>query len=295
MIAKGVNGLWSTVNAGREGLVQGTNLAEKGVDIVDDLIDTYNETIQAAKQLNLRNICPSARDELCALNNPLYAAGDKCFPNADEVWNVLEDNQKEIAEAVGSIKPDLIELDLLLRDINDQVKRFDWAFWVAGTAVLILALITILQMIAMWLPRLSPQELDKQSFCGKFLYYMKHSWFVVPLYILVVVISWVFSTTFIIASMVSADFCYDSPNERMVFLIAYVSNCKSNVVLDALGGAAEFGLVAFNGVNEFAKIISVREQIERLMNTHCHDTLLTQASILPCTSTGLCVCRGPSL
>ena len=216
MISKGVNGLWYTVNAGREGLVQGTNLAEKGVDIVDGLINTYNDTIQAAKQLDLRKICPSARDELCALNNPLYVAGDKCFPDADEVWNVLEKNQKEIAEQVGSIKPDLVELDILLHDINNQIKSFDWAFWVAGTAVLILAIITILQMIAMWLPFLSPQEVEEKSCGRKFLHHMKHSWFVVPLYIFVVTISWVFSTTFIIASMVSADFCYDSPNQRMV-------------------------------------------------------------------------------
>ena len=216
MIAKGVDGLWKTVNAGREGLVKGTVLAEHGAGIIDDLVNTYNDTIVAAKKLDLRTFCPSARDAICELNNPLYVAGDSCFPNADEVWNVLEKNQKEVAEQISTIKPDLVELDIILHDVNDQIKKFDWAFWVAGSAVLVLAIITAIQMVAMWFPLLSSDEARTRSCGRRFLQLMKHSWFVVPLYIFVVVISWVFSTTFVIASMASADFCYDSPNPRMV-------------------------------------------------------------------------------
>ena len=43
------------------------------------------------------------------------------------------------------------------------------------------------------------------------------------------------------------------------FLISYVSDCKSNLVLDALGAATDFGLKTMDGVNEFAKFIAVNK------------------------------------
>jgi hypothetical protein len=130
-----------------------------------------------------------------------------------------------------ALESDLYEL-LELLDTADKYypKHFAWAFWVAAGASLGLGALCLFLLLA--IVRLSTQPPKDEALppVVKFV----RSWMVVPLFLLLTCIGWLFSMVFIVASTGTADFCFNSPDGPVLNILAQVGDNFDSIVFDFL-------------------------------------------------------------
>jgi hypothetical protein len=207
MVAYGVKGLNSSVSDGKDGLVQGENLAYSGVELINTYMSHQNATIASAQEVvagSNETICPQAKEVICS-NPDVDCSVFEGYPSflaaVDQLYAQLTDTKADLNEAAA-----------LMNDASEYIDNFTWAFWVATAIVLLYAICTLLILngiILAWQKKL-------HGTCWQRTTSRIRGWFIIPLFIFLLILGWIFAMVFVIGSAASGDFCYDSPDANVV-------------------------------------------------------------------------------
>jgi hypothetical protein len=170
-------------------------------------------------------MCPGVAPSLCTnVTSEDRVCDFSQVPVYEELINLLQIFDGTLDLIFGeleALESDLYEL-LDLLDTADKYypKHFSWAFWVAAGASLGLGALCLFLFLV--IVRLSTQPPKDEALppVVKFV----RSWMVVPLFLLLTCVGWLFSMVFIVASTGTADFCYNSPDGPILNLLAQVGD-----------------------------------------------------------------------
>jgi hypothetical protein len=133
---------------------------------------------------------------------------------------------RELAfEEVMKFRGDLVKIQDTADEMDQRAESFNWAFWVAAAFALALAVLCFLMMITVVL------AWKDYLFRGVRCFRMT---VIVPLFIFLVIVSWVFAVVFVIGSMAVADTCIDSPDERVLSVVDKYRDELDSIITDFL-------------------------------------------------------------
>lgn len=209
MLVYGVRGLNQSIGFGHSGLDQGESLANTGVSLIDAFLERQNATLtaaQAVQEASNVTLCPQVKTAICS--DPAEFDCGMIFDALPSFLSMMDD----IATQLTSTQGDLNETAALINSANAALSSFDWAFWVAAGAVILLIFCTLIILngvILAWRKQLHGTKWQRVTS-------RLRAWFIVPLFVVLLIIGWIFSMVFVIGSAATADFCYDSPNGNVV-------------------------------------------------------------------------------
>ncbi len=168
------------------------------------------------------------------------------IPYGEELANmvdVLDTSLDGILEGFGNFEQDLKSLQSLLSDADlFYPKHGTWVFWTAAGCSLALGCIGVILTGGMIYLEMEQQSNGLERNLPSGFSYCR-SWMLVPLFLLLAIISWSLSMSFIFLGIGSSDLCYNSPDipilnlletveddfDSLVFLFLryYVSGCPS--------------------------------------------------------------------
>lgn len=228
MVYFGVDQLYGTLKQTRNGIDQAQALSLKGVDAIDNFVNTYNATASAARDLDASGYCPQVREAVC---DEIPGPFGTCVLTgiADQLDSMMAQSSQFVFGQAESIRPDLIQTATMLGEINDDVGKFNWAFYVSGAAAVLLAILNVIIVVGVVfqeikISRKATTAAAETESSLSAVSDVPQKWFIVPLYIVSVIISWIFFAVFLIGTTATADFCYDSPN-RNVLVRSYLCKC----------------------------------------------------------------------
>jgi hypothetical protein len=181
------------------------------------------------------NIAPpctnvTSPDRVCDFSEtPFEEELTTLFQLLDGTFDLLVDGQ-----AMDTLESDLVELLGMLDKANDYYpKHFAWAFWVAAGSSLTLATLCLFIMTGVLLvsTKQHPNDDDERLPNG---FKWIRSWLVVPLFLFLTVVGWIFSMIVIIASIGSADLCIDSPDGPVLSILSQLQDEFVSVVYSYL-------------------------------------------------------------
>mmetsp|Transcript_10501 Transcript_10501/g.19140 ORF Transcript_10501/g.19140 Transcript_10501/m.19140 type:complete len:690 (-) Transcript_10501:177-2246(-) len=268
-ITKGVESFVGSLDNSRKGIAQAQWLAEQAIVLVDNYVGRQKEASNEVGYLGLNwtTACPTIRDKVC-----YNTTDDTCdyadLFSGDEIdafYSYIEGN---VFDQLSDFRSDLVELIGTFENLDKMVDNFYWAFIVAACFAGIIGVLDIVLMygiIAAWRHKLHGSEL--QMLGGIARHYI-----VLPMFIFSIVISWIFSMVFIIGSIMSADFCYNSPDTFLTswlnhnkddfsstifdFAIYYIGGCKPDDIPVDLESASEALLNASLTVSNIAERVA---------------------------------------
>jgi hypothetical protein len=187
-------------------------LLQGGLDLVDRILANMVQTHTTIAQLltDMNTICPAARENLCT---DLDQVPESC--NFDGVFDgevlkntmvFLANTRIDVAEELLDVRASLEEQIAAAEGLSNSGANFDWALYCSIGFSLALALLCLCLMVGACF------RLPRVVRCFQ-------TWFMVPLFVLLVTLSWAFSMAFVIGSMSLADFCVDSPDEKLLTIL----------------------------------------------------------------------------
>ena len=242
-INEGIVKLAATLDTGIVGMKQTKEIIEGGIDIIlsfqeirnnaSGVLDALHSTVANAswcplKREDLIESCSAlldrndtALDAIFATNGTLQDAinGTGCevlgYPMQEvliKLFVIYQSISLSFA-AMDVLLSDLIEIVNLIDWIIPQARSFYWAFYVsAGFAVTVdvIILVLLFGVYLAWRKRH-----NKPFSCAR-------SYFVIPLLVICVFLMWLFAIVFCFTAILTADFCYDGPDTRLLkTLIAF--------------------------------------------------------------------------
>jgi hypothetical protein len=210
MLVFGITSLNDSVKDGRDGLAQGESLANDAVTLIDSYLYRQNSTLEAARSVQQASndvICPNLRSVICSDASTFDCNYILDLGSNSAVTSALN----EIVTQLVQVRSDLVEASAIMNNIDQQVTKFNWAFWVAAGAVILMAICTLLILngvILAWQKKL-------RGTCWQRTTSRIRGWCIVPVFILLLVIGWVFSMVFVMGYTATSDFCYNSPDENV--------------------------------------------------------------------------------
>lgn len=220
MIVAGIMNLSDASIAMTEGLEKARNIALNGVLLIDDFLSNQSifiGTIQSYRA-TLNGFCPQVAETVCESLSPISNCNFTSFSEKIRVllWDIYIDLSTYAFFELSSVQNDLVSFAGTMSSLQHGVNGFTWAFWTACLWSLLLMMFTIFLMYGIVLA----WREDRQFGFFRWVVTLMHHWLVVPLYILFVILTWVFSMIFVIGTAVTADFCFDSPDSKVL-----VSGC----------------------------------------------------------------------
>jgi hypothetical protein len=228
---KGIDALASNLDDGRHHLNLIDGLMNDAVDLLVDF-ERDQRVVRDTTILLLDRVnghCPNVREQLCVTDtfDRLYLyCNFTGLPLEDEVGELYQNfgvAEKLILTTTGPIKNDLQMLMDKTSDLDDQAKQFDWAFWVASACTYALAVICavfICGVVLTWREQASPT----------FGWHLAH--FILPMFLFLLLLAWVFTMAFIIGSTATTDFCANSPDERVESLLSRIQGEFESAMYD---------------------------------------------------------------
>jgi hypothetical protein len=230
MVSKGITSLVDTVDGGRDAIKKVANLTRQAIELVDSFLETT--TIAQYETTNLlqatNGFCPNVRESLCEDISNATNCNFQGIPYASEIEKVVDyfDGVKGLVfEDVVKFRADLVTMAEAADGVDEKAKTFNWAFWVAASFALALALLCFIMMLGVILAWV--HKLPRVFHCFRIIV-------IVPLFMFLVLISWVFSMVFVIGSMTLADTCIDSPDEIILDLLNNIRNDISSIIAEFL-------------------------------------------------------------
>jgi len=220
MVAKGFHSLTNSLRYIGDSIDQAENVADRALNISDYFLEVQNETLAAIGLYN--KIAP---DMWCP---PIINITNEGVRDAIEA---LEDDFGRTLEAIA---PLLDSLDQTVRSFQDDIQvlldmfntidkhasTFSWAHYIAAAFVAILVVMVVVILVDNTL------ALANIGFFGnrtkpkvwKPIKCLTHTAFSVVFWFMLFLM-WLFSTIFVLGSVVSADFCLDSPDPQISTLL----------------------------------------------------------------------------
>lgn len=229
---KGVQSLVDTLDGGRTAIDQATTLTRQGMALIDQFLDTKQQAAnETARLLTITNtFCPAIRPTLCAdiLNGQDCNLDGIPFATAiEEVITYFEGTTGFVFEEITNFRNDLETMLEAADEMDQKAATFNWAFWCAYAFNLTLAILSFFIMMGVILAWAPYRRLANIFYCIR-------SFFIVPLFIIMVVCSWIFSMVFVIGSMALADTCVDSPDGVVLKVLDNMRDDISSIIADFL-------------------------------------------------------------
>jgi hypothetical protein len=243
MVTYGVGALQQSVGDVKRGLQQTSDLATTAQTLIAEFAAGQDAAINATEFMltDVNGICPPLREQLC---DDILTATNCDFsgiPFEQEIQTVVDyyaGVQDLVYDELEGFQKDLQEVIDLTAEIDAQVGNFQWAFYVASAfaiTVAVLSFFILIGVVMAW-----NEKLDGS--CFRWI----RNLVVVPVYVLLVFLSLLFSCIFIAGSLTTADVCYNSPDNVVLqvleskqddfstvlynFLVFYVGGCPENTV-----------------------------------------------------------------
>ena len=204
-----VDGLEQTMNSGTDTILIVQNIITEAVDLMDTLVQDLHALAGDLSLLltTINGICPKKRSQLC--DNLLDPDScDTAGVFATSIFQQIITRLNDIDGESDPLLPRLINTRNGLQDmlevtdnVSDQVDTLDWILSVAMFFALCLSLLTLAMIATLVYPK------------GRLVQCIQHR-FVMPLFIFLVTLSFLFAISFIIASLALSDTCVDDPDPR---------------------------------------------------------------------------------
>jgi hypothetical protein len=231
MVARGVSSLVDTLDEGRKAISIAADLIQQGIDLTEDFLETnsqaQNDTVLLLEATN--GFCPNVREELCEdFSNNIANCNLEGIPFSEEIQIVidfLDDLQGFAFTKVFKFRDGLVSMLEVAEELDQKASTFNWAFYVSASFAIALAVLCLIMMIGVvmaWLRRL-PR-----------IFYCFRTIVIVPLFMMLVFVSWIFSMVFVIGSMALADTCINSPDEKVSKLIDQLKDDLSSIIAEFL-------------------------------------------------------------
>jgi hypothetical protein len=221
--------LVASIESGQDVLSQGADLTQGGINSVETFL--FKRAIAAGSRQELMErlnvYCPLVQDTVC--DDILTATNCKYddLPYSLLVRDVIDYVailQESLLHDILDFRNDLAGLLTLIQNWQQTLDGFHWALYVAIACCLSLALLCVYIMMGVILA-----WRDKFPIAFSCL----RSAVVLPLFIVLVFLSWIFSAVFMIGSIALADFCIDSPDKAVLALVnRYDEGQLSSIVLN---------------------------------------------------------------
>ena len=281
------------------GVEEGRELAIEAITLVDHFLMRQKMALEVLTPfvMEVNGICPNVTEAICANITDSTTCDFTDIPLSEEFQDaftfVIDNVEDATLDKADSLRMDLMELDEELGKVADKIASFNWAFAVAAVfaiALLIANLVISHGIIVAWRRETVP---PKYECCSKVLGLARH-WLMVPIFVFLVVMSWIFSMVFIIGSIAAADLCYGSPDDTVLailkkdvlpldsmvrdLLIFYVEGCPDYGVPDDLTNKVNEILNYADQVANVANGISNDEFVENFVATCGNDTSVLDAA-----------------
>jgi hypothetical protein len=207
MIVYGVQNLSASVTDSLNGIDSALGLCDAALALLDSYVGFRTETMsvtESAIDTTNYTVCPQVEQLLCG--------GTPCTDVLAQVVDALSQNSV-VFDSIQSVRNDVENIQGILTYVQSTIVSFNWAFWIAAGAVVLLAVCTLILMnsvILAWR--------HKQLSGGCWYRWTSRfrGFVVVPIFCVLLVLGWVFSMVFVIGSMASADFCVNSPDANVL-------------------------------------------------------------------------------
>jgi uncharacterized membrane protein YqhA len=300
-ITFGVQNLVQSSSNVISGVQEGQELTKEAVMLVDNFLMRQKMALEVLTPFitEINGICPNVTKAICSNITDSKSCNFTDIPLSDEfetAYSFLIDNAQNAALAkADSLRDDLTELNDELGKVADQISSFNWAFAVAtvfAVMLLIANLVISHGIIVAWRRETAP---PKYECCSKIMRLARH-WLMVPFFVFLVVMSWIFSMVFIIGSIATADLCYGSPDDTVLavlkkdvlpldsvirdLFIFYVEGCPDYGVPDDLSNKVNSILNYADEVSNVAFGLQDEAFVERFVETCGNDTSVLYAASL---------------
>jgi hypothetical protein len=174
----------------------------------------------------LNNYCPLVQEQIC---DNIFTASDCHYEDLPyslmvrdvvEYLSVLQDSL--LTEILG-FRQELEDTLRLIEEWQQSLDDFYWALYTAIAFSLVLALLCVyilMGVVLAWRNKLP------------IIFSCIRSVLILPLFILLVLLAWVFSMVFVIGSIALADLCIDAPDMKLFALLQTYQNTASPIVLN---------------------------------------------------------------
>jgi hypothetical protein len=277
MSVGGTSALTQTLDSARLSIGLVHELATEAVSIVDRVIQ-LNQIVSSEIFTLLEDVngmCPNVRDPLCDnLEDPstcdisgfLGAEIDNIFKQV--VGHFAAGERSVIYQEIIKARDGLSDVQEIALDMDHAAAQFNWAFIVSMVFSLLLAVLCLFIMSSLVF------RMPKMMRCMK-------SRIMMPLFVVLVIFSYVFSLLFVTASIATADTCvYESPqqnvDQRILTLLErfqetlspivvefarfYISQCPAELLPKELVEQKDYIIAGVPAIKEFSNI--VRESTE---------------------------------
>ncbi|GAX24993.1 hypothetical protein FisN_2Lh276 [Fistulifera solaris] len=278
MVIAGIMNLSDASKAMTKGLDKARHIALSGAILIEDFLRNQNLLIRNMKsyRATMNGFCPQVAETVCEQLSPISNCTFTKFSETIRVflWTIFIDLGTYTFFELTSIQNDLVNAADSMSSVKQGVNGFTWAFWTACVWALLLMIFT---MFLMYGVILAWCEERRQSFL-QCVVTMMHHWLVVPLYIFFVFLTWVFSMIFVIGTALTADFCFDSPDSKILttidanrerfselgveFATYYVSGCPESGLPNELKSKSDLLVHFLLKVSEFGAALQSDEVIE---------------------------------
>lgn len=234
MLTKGIKNLVQATNHAVNGIHIGQNLTDQGIALIDGVIArqaAVRNTTLSFLNSSVNGFCPNLVPQVCtnlSIGNP--QCNFTGLPFAVELQALVGSFKHETLDSIYATRADLVALSDNLSTVYDQSSSFNWAFIAASV-------FSILLMVLNWFVAygiiVAWRQQPKITCLRRILLVLRH-WLLVPTFVFFVVMSWIFSMIFIIGSIMTADMCVNSPDDRMVSLLQTAGTFVDPLVLKLL-------------------------------------------------------------
>jgi hypothetical protein len=219
-----VDGLQRAMADGHETIGYADDLIQNGVEFMDSLIEALtNVMADIGSLLEVANgICPNVRAQICTvLTDSRTCNSEGIFDNDifEKVVDHFNSINRTIVPKLTNARQDLADMLTVTRNMEENVDTFDWALYIAMVFAILLSLLA-LGMIVGLVIRKTDRMICLQS---RFFF---------PLFVSLVVLSFVFSIAFVIASLALSDTCVDDPDARLLSVAAHYLDGGSPILFE---------------------------------------------------------------
>lgn len=225
-VNEGVFKLAATLDAGIVGMQHVNGILLDGIDIINTYQERRFSAFNALADLNSTVLtvdwCPLRREEFIESCGAITAANSTTAgpinETACEIMGVpLQGALATLLmvyrivstafETMDVIKSDLQQIVNLLDWIIPQANSFYWAFYVSAAFAVTVDVIILVLLFGVYLAW--RKRRNTPFSCAR-------SYFIIPLFVLCVFLMWLFAIIFCFTAILTADFCYNGPDTRLV-------------------------------------------------------------------------------
>ena len=238
-INEGMNKLGKTLDAAIDGTEQIKGLTENAIVIIDAFQEGGANRTDAIAELNLTvstsGWCPVKRKELIeacieeiVIENFTIAGFNvtNCtitgLPFQEELKTLLEflnSTATNVRKEIDAIKSDLYEVQDMIDWLIPKARSFSWTLYVSSAFAILVDIVVLIILYSVYLAW--RQKLNKPFVCVR-------SWLIIPFAHFLVFMMWLFAIIFCFSAVLSADFCYDGPDSRLLLVLDHFEDSFSS-------------------------------------------------------------------